>query len=362
MKDTRIEAYAQLLVQHSMQVRRGDKVLIRGDVAAAPLMEEVARFVWRAGGFAYVMPSWENLQRIKYAEASDEQLGTVNKLDEMLMTSFDCMAVIRAPENTKGLTGIDVRKQSIVAKAFQPYQRHVLNHVRWVTCNYPTNALAQDADMPLDEYADFVFGACLIDWQATEGFMQRIKAAFDAAEQVRIVGPGTDLAFSIAGRRGIVCAGDKNVPDGEVFYAPVEDSAEGFITYDFPAIYQGREVDGVRLEFRQGRVVAATAKKGEDFLIKTLDTDAGARILGEFGIGCNYGIQRFSKDILFDEKIGGTIHLALGRAYEEAGGTNQSAIHWDMIKDLRREGRLELDGQVVQENGEFRGILTEAMK
>ncbi|HWI65465.1 MAG TPA: aminopeptidase [Symbiobacteriaceae bacterium] len=362
MKDPRIATYAQLLVQHSMQVRKGDKVQIRGDVGAAPLMEEVARFVWRAGAFPYVMPSWENLQRIKYGEASDEQLGAVSNLDEMLMTGFDCMAVIRAPENTKGLTGIDVRKMAIQAKAFQPFSKHIINNVRWVTCNYPSHSLAQDADMSLDDYAEFVFGACLIDWQATEGFMRRIKETFDPASQVHIVGPGTDLTFSIAGRHGIICAGDKNMPDGEVFYAPVEDSTEGYITYDFPAIYQGREVDGVRLEFRQGRVVSATAKKGEDFLIQTLDTDPGARVLGEFGIGCNYGIQRFSKDILFDEKIGGTIHLALGRAYEESGGTNQSAVHWDMIKDLRKEGRLELDGQVIQENGEFREIFSGGMK
>jgi len=283
-------------------------------------------------------------------------------MDRMLLTGFDCMAVVRAPENTKALTGIDVRKQSVQAKAVQPYMHHLLNNVRWVTCNYPVQSLAQDADLPLDEYADFVFGACLIDWAKTEAFMQRIKEVFDQGNTVHLVGPDTDLTFSIEGRQGVVCAGEKNMPDGEVFYSPLEESTEGYITYDFPAIYQGHEVDGVRLEFSKGRVVAAYARKGEDFLRKILDTDAGARVLGEFGIGCNYGIQTFSKDILFDEKIGGTIHLALGRAYEEAGGLNQSAIHWDMIKDLRRKGRMELDGQVIQENGEFRGIFTDEVK
>jgi aminopeptidase len=362
MKDPRVAAYAKLLVEHSMQVKPGDKVLVRGDMAAAPLLEEVARFVWRAGGFPYVWPSWESLQRIRFDEATDEQLAAVSDIDRIMLTGFECMAAIRAPENTKALTGIDVSKQAIQARAVQPYMQHLVNNVRWVTCNYPTHALAQDADMSLDEYANFVFGACLIDWKQTESFMQKVKALFDAARQVHIVGPDTDLTFSIAGRHGTICAGDKNMPDGEVFYAPVEDSAEGSITYDFPAIYQGREVEGVRLEFRAGRVVKASAKKGEEFLLRLLDTDPGARILGEFGIGCNYGIQRFSKDILFDEKIGGTIHLALGRSYEESGGTNESAIHWDMIKDLRREGRLELDGRVVQENGRFREIFTEAMK
>jgi aminopeptidase len=260
------------------------------------------------------------------------------------------------------LTGIDSHKQALSAKAYQPFLATYMNNVRWVTCNFPCSALAQDADMALDDYADFLFGACLIDWKATEAYMRQIKQAFDAGDLVRVVGPGTDLTFRIAGRPGVVCAGDKNMPDGEVFYSPVEDSAEGFITYDFPAIYNGREVDGVRLEFRSGTVVGATAKKGEEFLLRMLDTDLGARRLGEFGIGCNFGIQRFSKDILFDEKIGGTIHLALGRAYTEAGGSNQSAIHWDMIKDLRTEGRLELDGRVVQENGKFRGIFTEEVK
>jgi aminopeptidase len=362
MKDQRIVAYAQLLVEHSMAVRPGDKVLIRGDLAAAPLMEEVARFVWRAGGFPHVWPSWEGLQRIRFSEASDEQLAAVSDIDKLLMTGFDCMAAIHAPENTRALTGIDVRKQTIAARAVQPYSEHLVNHVRWVTCNYPSHALAHDADMPLVAYADFLFGACLIDWKQTEAAMQAVKAAFDAGTTVRIVGPDTDLTFSIAGRLGTVCAGEKNMPDGEVFYAPVEDSAEGFITYDFPAIYQGHEVEGVRLEFRQGQVVQASARKGEAFLLKLLDTDPGARRLGEFGIGCNFGIQRFSRDILFDEKIGGTVHLALGRSYDESGGVNDSAIHWDMIKDLRRAARLELDGRIVQENGSFHGIFTETVK
>lgn len=353
MKDPRIAPYAELLVKHSMQVKPGDKVLIRGSIGAAPLLEEISRYTLRAGGFPYVLASWDALNRIRLAEASQEQLATVTDIDKMLLTGFDCMVFVRSPENTKNLTGIDPSRQVTQAKAFQPYSKHMINNVRWVTCNYPCHSLAQDADMSLDDYADFVFGACLVDWKETEAYMQKVKQMFDAAEQVRLVGPGTDLRFSIKGRQGIVCAGDKNMPDGEVFYAPVEDTAEGYITYDFPAIYQGREVDGIRLEFSGGRVVKATAKKGEEFLLKILDTDPGARVIGEFGIGCNFGIQRFSKDILFDEKIGGTIHLAVGRAYEESGGTNQSAVHWDMIKDLRREGRIELDGQVVQENGSF---------
>lgn len=356
MRDPRLPQLAELLVQHSMRVQPGDKVLIRGQIGAAPLMEELSRYVLRAGAYPYVMPTWDALARIRLTESSMEQLATATEIDRVLNTGFDCMAVISAPENTKSLTTIAPERRAAQAKAAEPFMAHLLNQVRWVTCNYPTGALAQDADLSVEEYADFLFGACLIDWDATRAYMEKIKSRFDAADQVHIQAPGTDLTFSIAGRSGIVCAGEKNMPDGEVFYSPVEDSAEGYITYDFPAIYRGVEVDGVRLEFTRGRVTKATAQKGEAFLVKMLDTDEGARRLGEFGIGCNFGIQRFSRNILFDEKIGGTIHLALGRAYEEAGGTNQSAIHWDMIKDLRRQGRIELDGLVVQENGAFRGI------
>ncbi|HEY3369103.1 MAG TPA: aminopeptidase [Symbiobacteriaceae bacterium] len=356
MRDPRIAAYAALLVRHSMKVREGDKVLVRGGIAAAPLMEELTRYVLKAGGIPYVWPSWDSLNRLRIAEASDQQLSTVTDIDRVLMTGIDCMAVIKAPDNTKAMTGIDPARPAVQARALQPYMRHLINHVRWVTCNYPCNALAQDAEISLDEYTDFLFKACLIDWLETEAYMNQVKAVFDAGEKVRIIGPGTDLTFRVNDRLGIVCAGDKNMPDGEVFYSPVEDSADGCITYDFPAIYQGREVDGIRLEFAAGQVTRASARKGEDFLLKMLDTDPGARRLGEFGIGCNFGIDRFSKDILFDEKIGGTVHLALGRSYDEAGGTNQSAIHWDMIKDLRGAGRIELDGQVVQECGKFIGI------
>lgn len=353
MHDPRISAYAELLVRHSMQVRPRDKVMVRGGINAAPLMEELTRHILRAGGIPYVWPSWDELNRIRATEATEEQLATVTDIDRIVMTGIDCTVVIKAPDNTKSMTSADPARLAIQAKAVQPYMRHFINNVRWVTCNYPCPALAQDAEMSLTEYADFLFGACLIDWKATEAYMNHIKAAFDAGETVHIAGSSTDLTFRIGGRLGIVCAGDKNMPDGEVFYSPIEDSAEGVITFDFPAIYQGREVDGIRLEFREGQVVQASAKKGEEFLLKMLDTDPGARRLGEFGIGCNFGIDRFSKDILFDEKIGGTVHLALGRSYDEAGGANPSAIHWDMIKDLRKDGRVELDGRVVQERGKF---------
>ena len=206
--------------------------------------------------------------------------------------------------------------------------------------------------MTLAEYEEFVFGSVLLDWDAEADRMRRIADVFDAAEEVRIVGPGTDLTLSLAGRSGAVDDGHVNMPGGEVFYSPIEDSANGVIEFsEFPAVYFGREVDGARLVFEDGCVTGATARSGEDFLVQTLDTDEGARRLGELGIGCNPGIQRFMKNVAFDEKIDGTVHLALGNSYSFTGGTNESAIHWDIVKDLRAGGRLHAGGRLVQENG-----------
>ena len=259
---------------------------------------------------------------------------------------------LRAPENLKMLSSVDPAKQVLAQKARRPFLDVVLQK-RWVLCELPTPALAQEAGMSIEEFEDFSFGAVSVDWPAMRAELQRRKAQFEAGREVRIVGRDTDLRLGIAGRTWIPDDGKHNMPGGEIFTGPIEDSVEGEIAYDFPAVYGGREVDGVRLRFKAGRVVDASARAGEDYLIKMLDADEGARRLGELGIGTNYGIQRFSKSVLFDEKIGGTIHLAVGRSYEETGGTNESAVHWDMVKDLRTDGEIQIDGQVVQRNGRF---------
>jgi aminopeptidase len=240
-------------------------------------------------------------------------------------------------------------------RASRPAIERVLSHeLPWVGCQYPTPALAQDARMSTDEFADFLFGACLLDWDAERERMQFYADRFDAGEQVRIVGAGTDLTLSIAGRRGEVDAGGANIPGGEFFYSPVEDSGEGVIHFsEFPAPYSGRDVAGIRLRFEGGRVVDASAELEEGFLLSVLDTDEGARRLGELGIGCNPGITRYMRNTLFDEKIDGTVHLALGNGLTWIGGTNVSAIHWDIVKDLRDGGRIELDGEVVQQDGKW---------
>ena len=208
-------------------------------------------------------------------------------------------------------------------------------------------------EMSLEEFEDFVYGACLVDYEEMSRKEDILKEILDKGSEVYIVGRNTDLTFSIKGREGIKCIGERNLPDGECFIAPVETSTEGYIEYDFPAIYGGREVDGVRLEFKEGKVVKATAEKNEGYLNEMLNIDKGARYLGEFGWGINYGIKKFVKQILFDEKIGGTIHLALGMAYKEGGGVNDSALHWDMIKDLRKDGAVFVDGRCIMKDGKF---------
>ncbi|MEW5785617.1 MAG: aminopeptidase [Bacillota bacterium] len=355
MPDPRIDHLAEILVHHSTSVQPGETVLIVSTELGQPLVEAVYRKVLALGAFPRLKLTFSTLQPVYYQTASDQQLDTLLEIEEMEYQQAQALITIRAPGNMRELSGIDPARMTRRSKTTRPIMDWVQSgKVRWVVCNYPTQALAQEAEMSLFEYEDFVFGATNIDWLEHSRFQDNIKTVFDAAGEVRLQGPATDLRFSIAGRAGIKCDGSYNMPDGEVFYAPVEDSAEGFITYDFPAIYYGREVNNVYLEFKQGAVVKATAEKNQDLLEKVLQTDDGARRIGEFGIGVNYEIQRFSKDILFDEKIGGTVHLALGNAYPEAGGINRSAIHWDMIKDLRQGGSISLDGRAVQEGGKFK--------
>jgi aminopeptidase len=227
--------------------------------------------------------------------------------------------------------------------------------VPWVVCEYPVHATAQEAGMTLGEYTEFIYGAVLLGWDAEGAKMKRIASVFDAAEVIRIVGDETDLTLSLAGRSGAIDDGHINMPGGEVFYSPIEDSVQGTVTFsEFPAVYYGHEVEGARLVFENGRVVEASARSGEAFLLRTLDTDEGARRLGELGIGCNPGIQRFTKNVGFDEKIDGTVHLAIGNSYSSTGGKNVSRIHWDIVKDLRRGGKLYADGVLVQEDGAWR--------
>jgi len=355
MRDQRIDEYAQLLVERSVGVQPGWQVFVRATPLARPLLDAVQEQIARRGAYPLVHLAWDNLGGPFVREAPLDVLATPPPLLLRAWLECDAFISISAPENVRDGSDLPDERRRVLQRRMEPLRRRQMAmEVPWVVCEYPTNAAAQEAGMTLKDYEDFVFGAVLLDWNAEARRMREIADLFDAAEEVRIVGDRTDLTLSLAGRRGAVDDGHINLPGGEIFYSPLEDSAEGVVTYsEFPALYFGHEVSGVRLVFEGGRIVDASAAFGEEFLLHTLDTDDGARRLGELGIGCNPGISRYSKNVGFDEKIDGTCHLAIGNSYSSTGGTNVSAVHWDMVKDLRNGGRVYLDGRLVQEDGRW---------
>ncbi len=355
MRDLRIDDYARLLVDRSVGVQPGWQVFVRATPLARPLVEAVQEQIAHRGAYPILQLAWDSFGGPFARVAPLELLGTPPPLLLRAWQECDAFISIAAPENVRDGSDLPDERRRLLQKRMEPLRRRQMGmEVPWVICEYPTTAAAQEAGMTLGEYEDFVFGAVLLDWDAEARRMAAIAARFDAAAKVRIVGEGTDLTLSLVGRRGAVDDGHINMPGGEVFYSPIEDSAEGEITFcEFPALYFGHEVSGTRLVFEQGRIVEASATYGEEFLLRTLDTDEGARRLGELGIGCNPAISRFTKNVGFDEKIDGTIHLAVGNSYSSTGGTNVSSIHWDMVKDLRNGGRVFLDGELVQEEGRW---------
>jgi aminopeptidase len=352
MRDPRLERYAEILIDTCVGVQPGWQVIVSSGPPGRPLVDELAGQIAKRG--AYALSRLNATGNIPWIlEAADELLENLPPIERYAFENADALIAIDAPENTREASVVPPERMALLQSSIRPVlERAYTYDLAWVGCNYPTPALAQDAGMSLRAYEDFLFGACLLDWEAERERMSRYAELFDAAEDVRIVGADTDLTLSIAGRTGKVDAGGANMPGGEFYYSPVEVSAEGTISFvEFPAPYAGREVAGIRLRFEGGEVVDASAESEEAFLVEQLDRDEGSRRLGELGIGCNPGITRFMKNTLFDEKIDGTIHLALGNGLPEIGGTNQSDIHWDIVKDLRPGGQILLDGEVVQENG-----------
>jgi aminopeptidase len=355
VRDPRIDEYARLLVERSVGVQPGWQVYLRSTPLARPLVEAVEEQIARRGAYPIMHVAWETYGGPFAREAPLEVLARQAPLQLRVWEECDAFISIRAPENVREGSDLSGERRELLQKRLEPLRRRQMAmEVPWVVCEFPTNAAAQEAGMTLEEFEEFVYGAVLLDWNTELERMTRIAAIFDGAEEVRIVGEATDLTLSLAGRSGAVEDGHINMPGGEVFYSPVEDSVAGEISFhEFPAIYLGFEVADVRLVFERGRVVEASAQSGEEFLLRTLDTDEGARTLGELGIGCNPGIQRYTRNIGFDEKIDGTVHLAIGNSYSATGGRNLSAIHWDMVKDLRGGGRLYADGELVQEGGRW---------
>jgi len=365
MADPRIEKLAQTLVDYSVTVRNGDRVLIRGSVLAEPLLREIYIRVLQAGGHPLMMISLPDTEEVFFRYASDEQLKHVPKPVELIMQTYDVRISVMAESNTRALSNVEPAKIVLQERAHTELmrifmRRSAAGELRWTVAPFPTNAFAQDAEMSLREYEDFVYGACLPDLDDPVGYWQRFSARQEkivtwlkGKTNIHVIGQETDLRLNISGRTFVNCDGHYNMPDGEIFTGPVEDSTEGNVYFSYPAIYSGREVTGIRLWFEHGKVVKASAEKNEDFLLQTLDTDPGSRYVGEFAIGTNKGITRFTREILFDEKIGGSFHMALGAGYPESGSKNESAIHWDMICDLRRGGEILVDNELFYRDGIF---------
>ena len=364
MTDPRLQKLAHVLVHYSLALKPGDKLLINAPTIAEPLIREVYREAVRAGAHVGTKIRIAGLQEIFFSEANEEQLTHVSEAQKFEIEYYDADLTIWASENTKELSGIDPKrlaKRSGVQSALmkRSLERLSQGETRWCGTLFPTNAHAQDAGMSLTSYEDFVYNAGLLNeadpvvgWLKVREEQQRIADFLDKQKEIHIVAPETDITYRVDGRKWINCAGTENFPDGEVFSGPIENSVNGTVSFTYPAIYDGNEVENVRLTFRDGKVIESSATKGEDFLNAMLDMDAGSRYLGEVAFGLNYNIQQFSKDTLFDEKIGGTMHMALGASLPESGGVNESGLHWDMVCDLR-EGKVYADGKVCYEGGRF---------
>ncbi len=365
MRDQRADALAQILVQYSTTVKKGDVCVIQGNTGAEPLIQAVYEEVLRAGGLPIMQLTTEEAQAafFELRQRRPARLGAAD--GDVGGGERRCADRDPGDENTRALSQADPKKQARAQKARRDLmetsmKRAAAGEYRWSLTLFPTHAYASEAGMSLSAYEDFYYNACLVTdsepvtaWQRQSDEVKRLAEWIEGRQEVHITGPGTDIKLGVGGRHWVPCVGTHNMPDGEFFTGPVEDSVNGEVAFSFPAVYGGREVAGVKFRFEDGKVVDASADRGEEFLIEMLDSDEGARRLGELGIGTNYGITTGTKEILLDEKIGGTIHLAIGMSYPETGGVNSSAVHWDMVCDLRQGGTITVDGTELQRDGKF---------
>ncbi|MHA1709768.1 MAG: aminopeptidase [Candidatus Baldrarchaeia archaeon] len=359
-----VRKLADLIAGYSVEVRKSDDVVIRATMAAMPLLVELYRAIVERGGYPIPMLTDELLIETFYRYADDEVLKHVSPIEKFIQEKANVMIRILSDTHTKFMSSIDPEKVKIanaarieLTKIF--LERSAKKELRWTVAPYPTKALAQEAGMSFFEYEEFVYRACAVHlddpisfWKKKGEEQKKIIELLSKVSELRFVAEDTDLTVRVDGRVWVNDDGHENMPGGEVFTAPIEDSVEGRIRFTYPAIWRGVEVEDVMLVFRKGEVVEARARRGEEFLRRILETDEGAKRVGELAFGLNYYIDKFTKNILFDEKIGGTIHMALGAAYPETGGKNVSAIHWDMIKDMKR-GKVFADGDLIYENGKF---------
>ncbi|MBN1261639.1 MAG: aminopeptidase [Anaerolineae bacterium] len=363
--DIRIERLARVLVEYSVAVQPGDRVALFSSPLAGDLVRAVYELVLDRGGHPVVAVQLPGLDEIFFRKASDAQLEFVDPVRKIVLEEFEGLISIRADANTRSLSGIDPSRQALRSRVLAPLTRRYLERgatrdLKWCGTLFPTPAYAQEADMSLRDYEAFVYAACYCDlenpiaeWRRVHVEQEKVVDWLRGHDHVVVKGPNADLSLSIKDRVFVNSDGRNNMPSGEVFTGPVEDSASGWVRFTYPAITGGRVVEGIELWFEEGKVVKASAKKNEDYLLKMLDTDDGSRYLGEFAIGTNYGIKKFTKNILFDEKIGGSFHMAVGAGYPETGSVNRSAIHWDMICDLRDGSEIRVDGELLYKDGKF---------
>ncbi len=365
MHDIRLDRWAHTLVHYSLYLKPGETIAIQATPLAAPLIEAVYREALRAGAHPLVIVELENLDEILLREGNDKQLTKPSPLLDVLAEQVDARLFIASSSNTKSLSGIDPAKAAKRRQTAQGVRKTLRNReqagkFRWCSTLYPTSGYAQDANMSLNDFEEFVFDVCFLNdpdpiakWQELSVQQQILVNWLNGHKQVHIRGEGTDLTLSIADRIFINSDGKRNFPSGEFFTGPVENSANGVIQFDIPSTYDGRAVEGIRLVFHNGRVCEASARQGQEYLHQMLELDEGARYLGEFAFGNNMLVNRGTKNILFDEKMGGTVHLALGASYPETGGVNQSALHWDMICDLRMSGEVWIDDILFLKDGKI---------
>lgn len=370
MKDLRLQKLADLLVNYSANVQEGDFVFVMCEDVAVPWMKEVVKAAIKVGAHVETLITNVDVDTIKITESTEKQLRTNNFMMKTMLEKADVWLTAWGTFNTRSKSGVPGVKMQAYAKGAAGWrkvysQRMGSGELRWCGTQFPTQANAQEAGMSLEDYEKFVYSAGLIDKDDPVAEWKKISAEQDkwieylnTKKELHIISEETDIKVKVDGRKWINCDGRVNFPDGEIFTSPVENEINGVISFSFPGIYMGQEIEGIKLEVKDGKVVKATAKKGEELLKSLLEVDTGSSFFGEVAIGTNYGIKNFTKNMLFDEKIGGTVHMAIGDSMPEAGGKNSSSIHWDMLCDMRKEGKLYADGELFYEKGAFiKGII-----
>jgi len=363
--DPRVRKLAKLMINYSLKLKKGQLLLIKGEIAAQPLIQAAFEEALKVGANPYTDIVLPDTIEAMLKQGSPTQIGYVHPMKKMEVSKIDALLSIWASENLNYLSGVDPKRQAIQSKSRGPYMKKFFKRtaegsLSWVGTQFPTQADAQKAEMSLSDYEDFVFGAGhlhLADpskhWKKVATEQKRLVRILNRIDRLHIRADGTDLKMRVKGRKWISCHGTENFPDGEIFSGPIEDTVEGKISFSYPALYGGRTVDSVRLEFKKGKVVAHEASRNGDYLTAMLNIDKGARRVGEIAVGTNYQIKESTGNTLFDEKIGGTCHLAVGASIPESGGKNNSAIHWDMVCDLRKGGEIIADGKLIYRNGKF---------